>query len=164
LIVQAFAAKRRLGDHGLAVTPIAILSFLPALFGLFAVQSGSGQPISRLVSEDEMILRVPVQPKPVSPRLDWVEHKGPKCIPVEAIRRAMLSGPDQVDFVLMNKRRIRAEFDNRCPALDFYGGFYLRTEDGRLCADRDEIHSRMGGSCTIERFKQLVPRIPPPKD
>ena len=144
------------------MTPIEIFSFLPALLGLFAVQSdGTRQPISRLVSEDEMILRVPVQPRPMSPRYDWVERKGPKCIAVDTIRRAMLSGPDQVDFLLFNQRRIRAEFDDRCPALDFYGGFYLRTEDGRLCADRDEIHSRMGGSCTIERFKQLVPQ---PKD
>ena len=74
-----------------------------------------------------------------------------------AIRRAMLSGPEQVDFVLANRSRIRAKFDQDCPALDFYGGFYLQPEDDMLCARRDAIHSRMGGSCTIDSFKQLGP-------
>jgi hypothetical protein len=61
--------------------------------------------------------------------------------------------------VLASARRVRAEFDEDCPALDFYGGFYLRPEDARVCAGRDAIHSRMGGSCTIERFKLLEPRL-----
>ena len=64
-----------------------------------------------------------------------------------AIRRALLSGPRSVDFVLADRSRVRAEFDEDCPALDFYGGFYLQPEDDRLCAKRDAIHSRMGGSC-----------------
>jgi hypothetical protein len=90
----------------------------------------------------------------------WVErNKGPKCIPAFAIRRALLSGPDQVDFVLANRARVRAQFDEDCPALDFYGGLYLQPEDDRLCAGRDAVHSRMGGSCTIDRFKALVPRL-----
>ena len=85
------------------------------------------------------------------PQIEWVEHKGPKCIPVGAIRGALLSGPDQVDFVLADRSRVRAQFDEECPALDFYGGFYLQPQDERLCAGRDAIHSRIGGSCRIER-------------
>ena len=91
-------------------------------------------------------------------QIEWIERAGPKCIPVSRIRRALLSGSDEVDFILINRARIRAKFDEDCPALDFYGGFYLQPEDDRLCAKRDAIHSRMGGSCTIEKFKQLVPR------
>jgi hypothetical protein len=93
------------------------------------------------------------------PEIEWVEKKGPKCIPAAAIQRALLSGSEQVDFVLANRARIRAQFDEDCPALDFYGGFYLQPEDDRLCAGRDAIHSRIGGSCTINRFKQLIPRL-----
>ena len=142
------------------MTPAVFLSILPVLLGLFAVQPGAvEQSVTRLVVQDEVILRVPVQPRPLDPPIEWVEHKGPKCIPATAIRRAMLSGRTQVDFVLANRARVRAEMDEDCPALDFYGGFYLQPEDARLCAGRDEIHSRMGGSCTIERFKQLVPRL-----
>jgi hypothetical protein len=142
------------------VTPIVFFSLVPALFGLLAVQpGGSGRAVSRLVSDEQTILRVPVQPRPAAPLVHWAEHKGPECIPVRAIRRAALAGADKVDFVLAGRRRVRAEFDDSCPALDFYGGFYLRTEDQRLCAGRDAVHSRMGGSCTIERFKHLVPQV-----
>lgn len=133
---------------------------MPALLGLFAVQSsGSERSVSRLVGQEETVLRVPVQPRPILPNIEWVESRGPNCIPVRAIRRASLSGSEKVDFVLAGRRLIRAEFDESCPALDFYGGFYLRTEDQRLCAGRDAVHSRMGGSCTIERFKQLAPKL-----
>jgi hypothetical protein len=130
------------------------------LLGFFAGQSTVvQQAVTRLVVQDEVILRVPVQPRPLVQQFQWVERKGPRCIPAGAIRRAILSGPEQVDFVLANRARVRAEFDEDCPALDFYAGFYLQPQDARLCAGRDAIHSRMGGSCTIERFKQLIPRV-----
>lgn len=142
------------------MTPAVFLSILPVLLGLIAVQPGAvEQSVTRLVVQDEVILRVPVQPRAYDPPIRWVERKGPRCIPAFAIRRAMMSGRDQVDFVLSNRARVRAELDEDCPALDFYGGFYLQPEDDRLCAGRDEIHSRMGGSCTIEHFKKLVPKL-----
>ena len=139
--------------------PQTFLGLLPVLLGLFAMQPGTVNSVTRLVIQDEVILRVPVQPHPVAPQIAWVERKGPKCIPAFAIRRAMLSGPEQVDFILANRARVRAEFDEDCPALDFYGGFYLQPADDRLCAGRDAVHSRIGGSCTIERFKHLVPKL-----
>ena len=133
---------------------------MPLLFGLFGAQPGEvGQVVTRLIVQDEVILRVPVQPRPLVPDFEWIEKKGPKCIPAAAIQRALLQGSEQVDFVLANHVRIRAQFDENCPALDFYGGFYLQPEDERLCAHRDAIHSRIGSSCTIERFKQLVPKF-----
>jgi hypothetical protein len=133
---------------------------LPALLGFAAMQPGIvGQTVTRLVVQDEVILRVPVQPHPFGPRIEWVEKKGPKCIPAGIIRRAMLSGEGQLDFLLADRSRVRARLDEDCPALDFYDGFYLQLQDDRLCARRDAIHSRMGGSCTIEKFRQLVPRL-----
>ncbi|MEO6226188.1 MAG: hypothetical protein ABIO80_10130 [Sphingomicrobium sp.] len=115
--------------------------------------------MTRLVVQDEVILRVPVFPRQRGPRITWIERRGPNCIPIAAIRRALLIGPDRVDFILANRARVRAEFSDGCPALDFYGNFYLQPADDRICAGRDAVHSRMGGSCTIERFKQLVPAI-----
>lgn len=133
---------------------------MPLLLGLFAVQPGEvSQSVTRLVVQDEVILRVPVQPNPVVPQFDWVEHKGPKCIPIAAIRGALLSDPEQVDFLLVNRSRFRAQFEEDCPGLDFYRGFYLQPQDDRLCAGRDAVYSRIGGSCTIHMFKQLVPKI-----
>ena len=45
------------------------------------------------------------------------------------------------------------------PALDFYGGFYLQPDDDRICAKRETIRSRVGGSCRIERFRLLEPQV-----
>jgi hypothetical protein len=132
---------------------------MSVLFGMFAAQAGPvGQTVTRLIVQDEVIWRVPVQPRPKLRKVEWIALKGPRCVPVAAIRRALQSGSGQVDFVLVSHARIRAEFEDDCPALDFYGGFYLQPEDDRICAGRDAVHSRMGGSCTIGRFRHLVPR------
>ena len=141
--------------------PGTIFKFVPLLLGLFAAQPVMvAQTVTRLVVQDEVILRIPVQPRPLLPQFEWKERKGPKCIGAGAIRGAFLSGPQQVDFVLGGgPRRIRAMLDEDCPALDFYGGFYLQPQDERICAGRDAIRSRMGGSCTIEGFKLLIPKL-----
>ena len=137
-----------------------VWKLIPLLLGLFSAEPGAvGQSVTRLIVHDELILRVPVAPRPLFPEIDWIEHKGPKCVPVGAIRMALLSGPNQVDFILAGRSRIRAQLDEDCPALDFYNGFYLQPGDDRLCAKRDAVHSRIGGSCTIERFRQLEPKL-----
>jgi hypothetical protein len=71
----------------------------------------------------------------------------------------MLSSPGSVDVLLPHQHRVRAHFAEDCPALDFYSGFYLKPQDAQLCAGRDIIYSRMGGSCRIEGFHLLVPRL-----
>lgn len=141
--------------------PGAILNFVPLVLGLFAMQPGLvGQSVTRLVIQDEVIVRVPIQPRPLMPDIQWVEHKGPKCIPVAVVRRALLSGDAQVDFILAaGSGRMRARLDEDCPALDFYNGFYLQPQDDQLCAGRDAIYSRMGGSCMIQHFRQLTPKF-----
>lgn len=133
---------------------------MPLLLGLFGGEPAVvGQSVTRLLVEDEVIFRIPVLPRPLMPEIDWIEHKGPKCIPAGAIRRVLLSGPTQVDFILADRGRVRAQFDEDCPALDFYDGVYLQTADDRLCVRRDAVQSRIGGSCTIERFRQLIPKL-----
>ena len=135
-----------------------LLSLLPMLLGMSSWGDPDPVKVRSLVIQDQLILRVPVRPLP-PPRFEWVERKGPKCVPASAIRGALLTGPDHVDFMLPQKQRIRAKFDDDCPALDFYGGFYLKTQDLQVCARRDSVHSRMGGSCRIERFRYLVPKF-----
>ena len=135
-----------------------IWTFVPLLFGMFAGQPVSvGESVTRLVIHDEVILRVPVQPHRFVPDVEWAERRGPRCIPAAAIQRALLSTPARVDFVLSNRTRVRARLDENCAGLDFYAGFYLQPHGDMLCAGRDAIYSRMGGSCTIEQFSQLVP-------
>jgi hypothetical protein len=132
-----------------------LLSLLPAWFAAFAgIQADE---VRTLVVEREVIMRVPVRPMPN--RTDWEERKGPKCIPSGSIRGAMVSNRDHVDFMLFDRTRLRARLSDNCPALDFYSGFYLTPEDGKICAKRDGIHSRIGSSCRIERFRRLVPKL-----
>ena len=142
------------------MTVSIFLALFPLLLGLAPAPSGAPQvSVQRMVVEQEWILRVPVRPQRLPQQFDWVESKGPKCVPTSDIRGALLSGTDHVDFLLPERQRIRATFDDDCPALDFYGGFYLKTEDHQLCARRDSVHSRMGGSCRIERFRKLKPKF-----
>ena len=139
-----------------------LLSLFPALTGFAAVQAAVDFPqVQRIIleheEEHEEIIRVPVRPGPPQPIVDWVERGGPKCIHQRYIAGALLSEADHVDFVMLNNHRIRARLSANCPGLDFYSGFYLRLEDDKICAGRDEIYSRVGGSCPIDRFERLEP-------
>lgn len=151
-------ALRCRGQYGIsAVTFINFLTLLPALASLVAADTPTrGQPVRRVTVHNEIILRIPIRPRP-GMRIEWHERRGPNCIAAHGIAGAMLSGRSSVDFVLRDRRRFRAELDSDCPALDFYDGFYVQPDDHRLCARRDVIRSRIGGSCRIERFRRLVP-------
>lgn len=138
------------------MTLLTFLGLIPALFGMAG--DPPSRPVRRVVINEEMVISIPIRPRP-SRRLDWIEHKGPKCIPVERISGAMWSGPTSIDFVLRDRSRIRAVMDDECPALDFYKGFYLQPDDARICAKRESIQNRVGGSCRIERFRRLVPQV-----
>lgn len=141
------------------MTPSTFLVLLPALLGLTGFGAVPATEGRVLLAQNEVVMRIQLRPR-VVPMLEWSERKGPKCIAVDEIRGAMLSGRDGVDFMLPHRRRVRAKLADDCPALDFYNGFYLSTEeDERICARRDTIRSRVGGSCRIERFRELVPKI-----
>lgn len=131
-----------------------LLSLIPVMLGL---SSAEPHVTTRVTIEQTTVFRIPVRPHPVAPMLEWTEHKGPKCVPAAEIAGAMLARSDTIDFVLRDRQRIRARIDDDCTALDFYDGFYVQPADDRLCAKRDEIRSRMGASCRIERFRTLVP-------
>ena len=136
---------------------LSSISLLPHLFALFGAEAPATVAVSRVVIRDEIILRVPViRPRVDSPVL-WVERKGPRCIRSDEVRAASLTNEGSIDFLMRNRRRIRAKMGSQCPTLDFYGGFYLQPEDDRICAGREEIRNRIGGSCQIERFRMMVP-------
>jgi hypothetical protein len=138
---------------------INFLTLLPALAGLVAADPQPGdQVVRRVTMRDEIIMRVPIRPRPGA-AVEWHEKRGPKCIVAADIAGATLSGRGTIDFVLRDRRRLRAVLDSDCPALDFYGGFYVQPEDDRLCVRRDVIRSRMGGMCRIERFRKLERRF-----
>jgi len=52
------------------VTSVAIWNLLPLLVGLLGAQPGVvGQSVTRLIIQDEVIVRVPVQPRPLMPEI-----------------------------------------------------------------------------------------------
>ena len=114
-----------------------------------------------LTIRQQIIIRIPrtglnrgTLARPVS----WREGRGPRCIPATRIAGLGHLGENSVDLILNDRRRIRARLGGRCPALDFYRGFYVTaTEDGQVCADRDSIRSRAGAECEIEQFRTLYP-------
>lgn len=136
---------------------LALLGLISALLGSAAQSSDDDQVVRRVIVQDEVIFRIPIRPR-LSPSIEWIEHKGPKCIPANMLAGAVLSGPSSIDFVLRNRQRVRAKMDNDCPALDFYKNFYLQPDDEYVCAKRETIRSRVGGSCRIEKFRYLVPQ------
>src|SRR3712207_3163224 len=95
----------------------AMLAWLPILFGM----SGPGQPaVTRMIVQEQLIIKIPVRPHPVSRPLGLMERKGPKCLDTREIRGAVLAGPTDVDFALQDRSWVRAKLDDDCPALDFY--------------------------------------------
>ncbi|MDQ8755926.1 hypothetical protein RCO27_06760 [Sphingosinicella sp. LHD-64] len=109
----------------------------------------------------QVIIRIPRTSgaqRSAARRTNWREGRGPRCIPATRVAGVGLVGENSVDLILNDDRRIRARLGGRCPALDFYRGFYITaTEDGRICADRDAIRSRAGAECEIEQFRTLSP-------
>lgn len=134
---------------------LTLFAWLASLFGTTEMQPVT---VTRMVVQQEVLLRVPViRPRRVQP-IRWEEKKGPKCIPSRQIVAAALGDERSVDFLLRDRTRIRARMDDDCPTLDFYGNFYIQPEDDKVCARREEIRSRIGGSCRIQKFRRLVPR------
>ena len=131
------------------------LQLLPALMALI----GGPPPTVRmrqLAISETVIMRVPIiRPRFAWP-IEWTEKRGPRCIASAGILAAALADDGNVDFLMRDRRRIRARLENRCPSLDFYGGLYLQPGGGEICAGRDEVRSRIGGSCSIDKFRLMV--------
>lgn len=136
--------------------PLALLALTaPAL-------ASAGEPVmlAQYTVRQRVVIRVPRVPSaPASAPVEWREKKGPKCVPATALAGALVSERNKLDLVLRGGRRIRAELDDNCHRLDYYRGFYLKpSADGMVCADRDEVRSRSGARCPIDRFRLLVPK------
>lgn len=145
-----------------------------AIVGLLMLAFGGGDgadkqargPVGGTITfhQQIIIVRTPVGVRVPNPAasanatpIRWREHRGPRCIAWSRIAGVGLLAPDSVDLVLRDGTRMRARLERRCPALDYYNGFYLAaTPDGLTCADRDSIRARTGGQCQIDAFRALT--------
>ena len=118
--------------------------------------------------QKRVIIRVPRRrPSPASnvsvPSIRRVpqvykEKKIGKCLPMNTILGVQMFGGRNLDLITKDRKRIRARLEKKCQARSFYSGFYMeKSEDGKICADRDVLHSRTGSKCEISRFRELVP-------
>jgi hypothetical protein len=84
------------------------------------------------------------------------EERLGECVPINMI--AGVAPQDNRLLLFMRDRRIlSARLERACNPEDFYAGFYIERQDGRLCERRDRLQSRAGASCRVIRLNRLVP-------
>ncbi len=131
-------------------------------------EDGRRVPVSRQVRiERRVILRISPQPgntrrdllaqlppRAAAPRL--VERPHGKCLDASEIVGVSDRGSRLVIY-LRDRQIITAKLEKACSPRDFYLGFYVeRSDDGKLCVDRDRLMSRAGARCRISKFNRLV--------
>jgi hypothetical protein len=140
----------------LVLTAAALMPAGPA-----ALPQADGTDYAQVMIERRTVIRITPHHERARPRMifqDWKEKSAPKCLSIATLGGILISRPDSIDLVLRGGQPVRARLEKGCPSIDFYSGFYLQpTRDGRLCEDRDTIHSRTGGACMIDKFHTLVP-------
>ncbi|GGA46832.1 hypothetical protein [Sphingomonas psychrolutea] len=144
-----------------AFPALLLLTLTPAASA--EVGQWDGAELAQLTIHQRIVIRIPrilggrPEQRSEPPAIRWSEKKGPRCVPMDALEGAIITGSDSVDLIVADGTRLRAGFDDNCPALDFYSGLYVKgTADGMICADRDSIRSRSGSACRIDGFKRLV--------
>lgn len=143
--------------------------------------SHAGNPVelAQVAIEQRVIIRIPTvragpgtqrssvmrEAPPPPPPIRWKETKGPKCLPLNAIRGAMMSMENGVTLFAGRNEQYRPHFSRSCRSADFYAGFYIQpNEDGAICAGRDTLHARNGSACEIEKISRLVPELLDPPE
>lgn len=87
----------------------------------------------------------------------YEERKMDGCVPVAGIAGVQTGTGNRLLLFLRDQRIISLNLERGCEARDFYSGFYVeRNEDGRLCVKRDQLQSRSGAKCEVERMRHLV--------
>ena len=112
--------------------------------------------------ERRMTIRIAPHPKPVRPNSlvgvptrpigpRYVERKIGKCLPVARISGVQSNGGKNLLLFMRDRRIVSARLERACRARDFYSGFYLsRSNDGKLCVDRDALQSRSGRELQVD--------------
>ncbi|MET4897031.1 hypothetical protein RN629_07645 [Sphingomonadaceae bacterium jetA1] len=113
---------------------------------------------AQMMVRERIVVRVPREAPPISTPNHWKERKGPRCIAAQQLAGALPAEDGAVDIVLTGGKRVRARLAKACRQIYYYATFYIRPgSDGQICARRDPIRTRAGGTCEIERFRSLLP-------
>ncbi|MFQ3594653.1 MAG: hypothetical protein SNJ63_00885 [Sphingomonadaceae bacterium] len=102
---------------------------------------------------------IPTRPMdPGSAREEWKPGKADRrlCIDTAGIAGAIVIDPRRLEIYDRAGRRFQLTFAEDCPHLSYYGGFYYRADDaGQICASRDALMGRAGGSCRIRAIAPM---------
>lgn len=150
--------------------PSPVLGFDPDAEAPFDMLERARQPQIRhqVRVEQRVVIRIgPAAPqartqmmadlprRPMRTRYAEVEHGD--CIEAEGVIGVQPTADNRLLFFTNSNQIIAAELEDECSARAFYAGFYIeRSEDSRLCVDRDRLQSRAGASCQVEEFTRLV--------
>lgn len=118
--------------------------------------------------EQQMTIRISPRPQPVRPNMlmdlpgrevgpRFVERKMGKCLKASGIAGVQPDSGNRLLLFMRDQRIVSAQLERACRSRDFYSGFYLsRSNDGKLCIDRDTLLSRNGSNCRLTALRQLV--------
>lgn len=88
----------------------------------------------------------------------YKEKRADDCVKINKIAGYAVNRANSIDLLLNDGKLLRVNLGDDCPALGFYSGFYVKpTKDEKICAGRDSFRSRSGRSCSIDKFRSLVP-------
>ncbi len=125
----------------------------------------SAQPWYQVRIQQRVIIRVSprrsrqslVATLPARPPSDYIERKMGNCLELKSII-AVQADAARLLLYTNDRRIISARLEKSCRPRDFYSGFYVEpSRDGKLCVKRDNLQSRSGASCQMDRIRQLVP-------
>jgi hypothetical protein len=154
------------------LTPLALL--LPAVLPHGAVPAGPlglldearRTPVENQVRiEQRVIIRIaPSSPQRMEQSLAQLNRRSERfeeerlgeCVPINMIA-AVAPQENRLLLFMRDRRILSAVLERACNPEDFYAGFYIERQDGRLCERRDRLQSRAGASCRVTRLNRLVP-------
>lgn len=147
--------------------PVAVRRDMPQDFNPLRAFEGH-QVAGQVRIEQRVVVRI--SPQPMSARQElaaqafdreltqrYQEKRIGKCLALEGIAAVQTGSGNRLVLYLRDQRMISVALDKSCRARDFYSGFYVeRHKDGQLCVDRDQLQSRTGVKCEVERLHQLI--------
>lgn len=114
-------------------------------------------PVSAVLAQ---VRAVPVSPVHPSANQKWRvgKAKTKACIDTDRIAGAVIMDQRTLDVVLRGGERFRLSLASDCPQVGYYGSFYYQVSSaGKLCAGRDRVMGRAGGSCKVRAIAPITP-------
>ncbi len=114
--------------------------------------------------QQRVIIRYPNQPISTSAArsearkaASYSEKKIGKCLMMDRIVGSRPGPKNSLELVTRDRQLIRAYLGDGCLSREFYAGAYAeKSNDAKLCVDRDLLYARTGAKCEIDKFRLLV--------